>query len=441
MYIIDKLDNGIKVVMEKIEYVNSVTIGVIVENGSVRENVENNGVSHFIEHMLFKGTKKRTPKQIAESIDDIGGQLNAFTGKEQTCYFAKVLDQHLPIAIDVLGDMLNNSVFRHEDIEKEKSVILEEINMYEDSPDDLVFEALNDIMYEGTSLQLPILGSEESISKLNRENILDYFYINYNPSDIIISIAGKFDIKDTIEKLNVYFGNFNDKKIYKPVNSMDQIHISGNKIKGIKKDIEQLNLCIGLEGVNNISEDIHPILVLNNIFGGSMSSRLFQKIREDRGLVYEIDSHLSTYNETGVFSIYAGLNPDCLVEVAELINEEIDNLKKNLITEHELSKSKEQLKGNYILGMEGTFNRMFEIGKSMSLLNRIETPVEVLNKIDKVNMQDIERVIGKVFNEEKLNISYVGKLSNPSATEERLRNIFKMKRREENGRDKNKVCK
>ena len=262
MYIIDKLDNGIKVVMEKIEYVNSVTIGVIVDNGSIRENIENNGVSHFIEHMMFKGTKNRTPKQIAESIDDIGGQLNAFTGKEQTCYFAKVLDQHLPIAIDALGDMLNNSVFRHEDIEKEKSVVLEEINMYEDSPDDLVFEALNDIMFEGTSLQLPILGTENSISMLNRENILSYFYDNYNPGDIVISIAGKFNAKETLDKLNFHFGSFNYNKIFEPLNSIKQVHKFSNKIKGIKKDIEQLNLCIGLEGVNNISEDIQPIYLV-----------------------------------------------------------------------------------------------------------------------------------------------------------------------------------
>lgn len=427
MYIIDKLDNGIKVVMERIEYVNSVTIGVIIDNGSVRESLDNNGVSHLIEHMLFKGTKSKSPKQIAESIDDIGGQLNAFTGKEQTCYFSKVLDQHLPIAIEVLGDMLNNSLFRHEDIEKEKSVVLEEINMYEDSPDDLVFELLNDIMFEGTSLQLPILGTAKSISKLNRNNILEYFYRNYNPTDIIISIAGKFDTKETIKRLNASFGSFNDANIFEPVETKKQIYKFENKIKGIRKDVEQLNLCIGLEGVDNNSDDIQAVLVLNNIFGGSMSSRLFQKIREDRGLVYEVDSHLSTYNDTGIYSIYAGLNPIYLEEVAELINEEIENLKRNLISKHELTKSKEQLKGSYMLGMEGTFNRMFEIGKSMSLFNRIETPLEILNKIDKVEIEDIERIINKIFNKDRLNIAYVGKIANPSAEEERLKNIFNMR--------------
>lgn len=431
MYIIEKLDNGIKVVMEKIDYVNSVTIGLIINNGSVRENKLNNGVSHFIEHMLFKGTKNRSPKQIAESIDDIGGQLNAFTGKEQTCYFAKVLDQHLPIAIDVLSDMLNNSLYLSEEVEKEKGVIIEEINMYQDTPDDLVFELLNDLMFEGTSLQLPILGTETSIANLDRENILDYFYNNYNPKDIIISIAGKFDTDEVIKQLEFNFGNFNNN-----LNSITEKVIEDqnfkNKIRGIKKNIEQLNVCIGLEGVKNISDDIQPILVFNNIFGGSMSSRLFQKIREDRGLVYAIDSHLSTYDNTGVFSIYAGLNSDGLVNVMKLINEEIDIMKKHLITKDELRKSKEQLKGNFILGMEGTFSRMLEMGKSMSLFNRIETPQETLEKIDRVTIDDIERVINIVLNKDKLNISYVGDLNDSNKKENEIKQIFGMRCNDEN---------
>ncbi len=435
MYFIDKLDNGIKVVMETIEYVNSVTIGIIVDNGSINEDKENNGISHFIEHMLFKGTKNRTPKQIAESIDDIGGQLNAFTGKEQTCFYAKVLDQHLPIAIDVLGDMFNNSLFLKEDIEKEKGVILEEINMYEDSPEDLVFEVLNDIMFEGTSLELPILGTQNSIRNINRENLLDYFYRNYNPEDIIVSIAGKFNPKEVIKLLNMNFGSFNNTIKAKPSN-FEHTYQYSNKIKGINKKIEQLNICIGLEGVNNTSEDIHPILVLNNIFGGSMSSRLFQEIRENRGLVYTIDSHLSTYNNTGVYSIYAGLNPDCILDVMELINKEIKEMKKNLITKDELRKSKEQLKGNFILGMEGTFSRMFENAKSILQYNRIETPKEILEKIDRVNLEDIERVSKIIFNKDTLNIAYVGDLENEWEIKEKLINIFDMRCTNENKNNK-----
>lgn len=426
MYIIDKLDNGIKVVMEKIDYVNSVTIGVLIDNGSIRENQSNNGVSHFIEHMLFKGTKNRTPKQIAESIDDIGGQLNAFTGKEQTCYFAKVLDQHLPIAIDVLGDMLNNSLFNSEDITKEMGVIIEEINMYQDTPEDLVFELLSDLMFEGTSLELPILGTAESISKLNRDNILEYFYKNYSPKDMIISLAGKFDSKEVMKRLNESFGQFN-KEHNSNLEKIYAKHNYKNKIKGIRKNIEQLNVCLGLDAVTSTSEDVQPLLVMNNVFGGSMSSRLFQKIREERGLVYAIDSHLSTYDNTGNFTIYAGLNEEYLIEVMELVNVEMDYMKKNLITSEELRKSKEQLKGGYILGMEGTFNRMFEIAKSMSLLNRIESPKEILERIDNVTMDDIERIVNIVFDKNKLNIAYVGELNNVNQTEEKIKNIFGMR--------------
>ncbi len=430
MYILDKLENGIKIVMERIEHVNSVTIGVIIDNGSIREDSSNNGISHFIEHMLFKGTKNRTPKEIAESIDDIGGQINAFTGKEQTCYFAKVLDQHLPIAIDVLGDMINNSLFLPEDIVKEKGVILEEINMYEDAPEDLVFELLNDLMFEGTSLELPILGTPDSMKKLNREVIIDYFYKNYNPNNMIISLAGNFNSKEVIKLLNESFGSFN-KEVKTSLDKISAVHNYKNKIKGIKKNIEQLHVCIGLEAVNNISEDIQPILVMNNVFGGSMSSRLFQKIREEMGLVYAIDSHLSTYDNTGDYSIYAGLNAEYLVQVMKLINEEMDYMKKNLITKDELRKSKEQLKGSFILGMEGTFNRMFEIGKSMSLLGRIESPKEVIDKIDAVTMDDIYRVVNNTFNKSKLNIAYVGQLSNERKTIDELKNIFGMRLNDE----------
>lgn len=424
MYIIDKLDNGIKVVMENIDYVNSVTIGVIIDAGSVKENKANNGVSHFIEHMVFKGTKNRTPRQIAEAIDDIGGQLNAFTGKEQTCYFAKVLDQHLPIAIDVISDMLNNSLFLKEDMDKEKMVIIEEINMYQDSPEDLVFELLNDIMFEGTPLEYPILGVENTVVNLQKDVMEDYFYNNYNPKDIIISLAGKFNAKEVMERLNESFNGFN--KSFKETNDkvIKTNYNYKNKIKGISKDIEQLNFCIGMEGVANTSEDIHPILVLNNLFGGSMSSRLFQKIREDRGLTYAVDSHLSTYNETGVFGIYAGLNSENLIEVTELINDEINLIKRELITPEELRKSKEQLKGNYILGMEGTFSRMIENGKSIALLNRIETPQEIINKIDQVSMEDIDRVVSKVFQRSKINFAYVGKLDKHEKFENQIKQIL-----------------
>ncbi len=423
MYIIDKLDNGIKVVMEQIDYVNSVAIGLIIQNGSIHEDKTNNGVSHFIEHMLFKGTKNRNAKQIAESIDNIGGQLNAFTGKEQTCFYAKVLDQHLPIAINVLGDMLTNSLFKVEEIQKEKGVIIEEINMYLDEPEDLAYELLNELMFKNTSLEYPILGTENSVASLNKTSILKYFNENYRADNFVISLAGKLDPKETMKLLNYNFNDIREESVLDNKIITDE-YVFKNNIKGIYKDIEQLNFCIGMEGVNATSDDIYPTMVMNTIFGGSMSSRLFQTIREDRGLAYSVYSTLSPYENTGIFSIYAGLKSTALIPVIKLIEKEITNLKKNLISLGELRMSKEQLKGNYILGTEGTFSRMFENGKSLSSIGRIESPMEILQKIDDVKMADIERVVNYIFDLDKVNIAYVGNINNSIDVEEEVSKIL-----------------
>lgn len=422
MYLIDKLDNGIRVVMEKIPHVNSVSIGIIVDNGSINEDKYNNGVSHFIEHMLFKGTEKRTAKEIAESIDNIGGQLNAFTGKESTCYYAKVLYNHLDIAIDVLADMLTNSKFSEADIEKEKSIIIEEINMYLDSPEDMANELLNEIMFEKTSLGYPILGTEESIKKLSRDHIISYFSSNYIPENIVISLAGNIDTKEAFKMLNYHFGSFNN--LNKNKNSISNIYNFTNKIKGINKNTEQLNFCIGMEGLSITSENIEALLVLNNIFGSSMSSRLFQKIREDLGLAYAIESYPSPYKNIGTFTIYAGLDSSQLLKTVTYIEKEIDIIRRKLVSKDELNKSKEQLKGNYVLGMEGTFSRMYEIGKSLSVFNRIQSSEEVLYKIDKVNIDHINEVINMIFNKEKFNIAYVGDIENPNDVEQKIKNIL-----------------
>ena len=423
MYLIDKLDNGIRVVMERIPYVNSVSIGVIVDNGSVNEDKLNHGVSHFIEHMLFKGTKNRTAKDIAESIDNIGGQLNAFTGKESTCYYAKVLYNHYNIAIEILADMLCNSLFLEEDIEKEKAVIIEEINMYLDIPEDLASELLNELMFENTSLGHPILGTVKSIENINREQIIRYFYKNYKPENIVISLAGNINTIEVLKELNYYFANFN-KNNKDEENKITNAYFFTNKLKGIHKNTEQLNLFIGMEGLPLISENMESLLVLNNVFGGSMSSRLFQKIREDLGIAYIIESFPSSYKDVGVLNLCVGLDSKQLLKTLDYIGLEMENIKNNLITYDELSKSKDQLKGSYVLGMEGTFSRMFEIGKSLSIFNKIYSQEEILKKIDKVNMLDINEIVNTVFNKEKINISYVGEINKIDITEEKIKNIL-----------------
>lgn len=424
MYIKEKLNNGIRVVMEEIPYVNSVSIGVLVNNGSIKEKDDLNGISHFIEHMLFKGTSNRSAKELAESIDDVGGQINAFTGTEYTCFYVRVLDKHLPIAIDVLSDMLNNSTFDEKDIEKEKGVIIEEINMYLDSPEDIVYDILSETMFENTSLALPILGTYETVSNLDRDTIMNYYKRHYTTENIVISIVGNFQYRETIAMLNECFYKTSPIEMGLNDGMIEDIPEISQNIGYKLKDTEQLNLCVGMEGVKRGSDDIYPLLVMNNTFGGSMSSRLFQRLREEMGLVYSVYSHPTSFENIGAFTVYAGLSVNQILNVAKLVNEDIEDLKDNLITDYELFRSKEQLKGNYILGMESTSNRMFEIGKSELLLNKVLSPEDILNKIDKVQMVDIERVVTKIFNRDKYNIAYVGKLSDPEKINNNLKEIF-----------------
>lgn len=401
------LKNGIRIVTEEIPYVNSVSIGLWIKAGSRYESIENNGISHFIEHMLFKGTKKRSAKEIANSIDKIGGQLNAFTSKECTCLYAKVLDAHFDIALDVLADMFFNSNFDHEDIEKEKGVVLEEINMYEDSPEDLVHDLFSQTVWSGNSLGMPVLGTESSLGNLKREKILDYFNNNYIPQNIVISVVGNIKHTDAVKNVRDYFekskpGNREAIQILTP--NFEPEYMFKNKLT------EQVHLCMGFVGVDIKSEAYYPMLILNNIFGGAMSSRLFQKIREDRGLAYSVFSYPSSFVDCGLFSIYAGSKPGNLKSVAELIMEEITILKEKGITEEELYDSKEQLKGSYILGLESTSGRMISIGKSELILKRVYTPAEILEKIDKVDIDSTNKVINYIFDKRNMGAAVIGSM-------------------------------
>lgn len=415
------LDNGLRIVTEYIPYVKSVSIGVWVEAGSRKETLENNGVSHFIEHMLFKGTKNRTAKEIAESIDNIGGQINAFTSKECTCYYAKVLDSHIDVAIDVLSDMLFNSLFDEDEISKEKSVVYEEIKMYEDSPEDLVHDLLSQTIFNKNSLSLPILGSRESLEKLTRESIINYFESFYIPSNTVISIAGNFNLNATIKLIEKHFSKWETK-----INIADKYEkpIISHSISKKKKDIEQLHFCLGTEGISQGQDELYALLILNNIFGGSMSSRLFQDIREDKGLVYSIYSYPSSYKDSGIFTIYAALNTDNFIKVIDIIMDNISIIKKDYLTEEEIYRSKEQLKGNYILGLESTSSRMTSIGKSELLLGKVISPQEIASKIDKIELEDIISVVNKIFDKSKYNIAYVGNFDNENEIDRELRRLL-----------------
>jgi predicted Zn-dependent peptidase len=399
------MKNGIRIVTEEIPYVNSVSVGIWVRVGSRNEESNINGVSHFIEHMLFKGTEKRNAKEIANSIDKIGGQLNAFTAKESTCYYAKVLDSHFDIALDVLADMFINSTFVKEEIEKEKGVIMEEINMYEDSPEDLVHDLFSQGVWSGNPLGMSILGTEETLNGLNRDSILDYYKSNYIPDNIVISVVGNIKHEVVVEKVEKQFRDLASSPnkltvIQKP--SFDPIKITRSK------KTEQVHLCIGFEGVETNNESFYPLLTMNNIFGGAMSSRLFQNIREDKGLAYSVFSYPSAYQDCGLYSIYAGMKTTQLKNVTQLIMDEIHEIMAKGLTEEELYDSKEQMKGSYTLGLESTSGRMISIGKSELMHDKIYSPTEVIEKIDKVDMDSVNKAIRTVFDLNRMGGAVIG---------------------------------
>jgi predicted Zn-dependent peptidase len=387
--------NGVRIVLENIPTVRSVAIGVWIGTGSRNEIPENNGVSHFLEHMFFKGTKTRTAREIAESFDSIGGQVNAFTSKEYTCYYAKVLDTHAKFALDVLADMFFHSTFVEEELMKEKNVVLEEIKMYEDTPDDIVHDLLSKAIYENHSLGYPILGTEETLATFSGDTLRQYMHDNYTPENVVISIAG--NIEETfISEVEKYFGSYeagkDKKEEQKPVFHTNQM--------ARKKETEQAHLCLGFEGLQVGHDDIYSLIVLNNILGGSMSSRLFQEVREQRGLAYSIFSYHSSFQDSGIVTIYGGTGASQLDVLFETIKETLEKLKSEGITEKELNNSKEQLKGSLMLSLESTNSRMSRNGKNELLLKEHRTLDEIIRQIDDVQMEGVNELANSIFDEQ-----------------------------------------
>ena len=406
MYKIHTLDNGLTIVGEEIPYLKSITLGVWVNAGSRIESEKLSGISHFIEHMLFKGTKNRTSKEIASTIDNLGGQINAFTSKECTCYYVKLLDEHIDIGLDILSDMFLNPLFDKEDIEKERQVILEELKMYEDSPEDLVYDLLMEGVYKTDALGGNIIGTKESLDNMNREIISDYFKKYYVASNSVISISGNFKFEEIVKLIEEKFKNLNkgDVNIEITTPEFHPCFIAKNK------DTEQVNLAISLKAIPlEDREDAYALSIINNIFGGSISSRLFQNIRENKGLVYSIYSAPSLYRKSGELGIYASMSNENLKKVYNLVVEEIDNIRENHLTEEEIRESKEQLKGSYILGLESTSSRMMSIGKSMLLTKKVKDPNDIIESINNIEKARIDLIIDKVFNKENIGICIVGR--------------------------------
>jgi predicted Zn-dependent peptidase len=405
MYNFFTMKNGLRVVVENIDYVNSVSVGLWVENGSRNEGNYNNGISHFIEHMFFKGTNNRSTKEIAEDIEDVGGQINAFTGKEATCFYVKALDTHLELSLDILSDMLFNSKFTVEDIEKEKGVVIEEINMSEDTPEDVLSDLHSKAIWGNDPISFPILGTIDTVRSFTREQLLKYVNSYFIPENSVISICGKVDLSKIENIVDRYFGNWDSSN--KKVTVYTEPRIMNHSLSKIK-NIEQLHIGLGLQGLPMGHNDMYTLLLLNNVIGGGVSSLLFQKVREDYGFCYSIYSYISTFNKTGVITIYTGLNPSYAADALNLIKAEIDDFTKKGISHEKLHKAKEQIKGNYILGLESTSSRMFSNGKSVLFFNKIREPIEVMKKIDNINYEDLNRVMENTFKRGILNSAFVG---------------------------------
>ncbi|MBU9714503.1 M16 family metallopeptidase [Evansella tamaricis] len=388
--------NGLRVVFEPNHNVRSVAIGIWIGTGSRFESKQENGVSHFLEHMFFKGTKSRSAQQIAESFDSIGGHVNAFTSKEYTCYYAKVLDSHAEHAVDVLADMYFHSTFDKNELDKERGVVLEEIKMYEDTPDDIVHDLLSKASYGEHPLGYPILGTEETLSQFSPESLFEYMDQYYHADNVVISICGNVDesfvkyVEDVFSPMKK--GPEKTKPFEKPLFNSDRI--------ARKKEIEQAHLCIGYEGFPLHDEQIYNLVLLNNTLGGSMSSRLFQEVREKRGLAYSVFSYHSAFHDTGMLTIYAGTAQKHLDELFEILMNTVKDVQETGLTEKELENGKEQLKGSLMLGLESTNSRMSRNGKNELLLGRHRTLDEIIEAIDNVTMDKVAETTEQIFSKD-----------------------------------------
>ncbi|MHC0037153.1 M16 family metallopeptidase [Pseudoneobacillus sp. C159] len=387
--------NGVRVVLEHIPTVRSVAIGVWIGTGSRNETPENNGISHFLEHMIFKGTKTKTAREIAESFDSIGGQVNAFTSKEYTCYYAKVLDTHADFALETLADMFFNSIFDEEELKKEKKVVYEEIKMYEDTPDDIVHDLLSKAIYENHPLGYPILGTEETLATFSGDTLKNYMNELYTPDNVVISIAGNVT-ESFIKGVEKFFGYYESKNSA-VVENKPSFH--SNQVTR-KKDIEQAHLCLGYKGLQVGHEDVYSLIVLNNVLGGSMSSRLFQDVREQKGLAYSVFSYHSAYQDSGILTIYGGTGSSQLDVLFETIQETLGKLKNEGITDKELTNCKEQLKGSLMLSLESTNSRMSRNGKNELLLKNHRSLDEIVNLIDQVSKESVNRLADSIFSDQ-----------------------------------------
>jgi predicted Zn-dependent peptidase len=395
------LPGGLRVVTEAVPTVRSVTVGVWVGVGSRDETPSQAGASHYLEHLLFKGTRRRDALEISSAIDAVGGEMNAFTSKEYTCFYARVLDDDLPLAVDVICDLVTSSLIKGADVDSERGVILEEIAMHEDDPTDLVHDQFSQELFAGSTLGLPILGSVDSITSIGRAAIARYYRRRYQPQDMVVAVAGNVDHASVVRLV---------KKAFAAAEMLDgstqpsaprsgrNLARSTGALRVVPRPSEQANVILGVPGLRRTDERRFALGVLNAALGGGMSSRLFQEVREKRGLAYSVYSYHQQYADTGLFGVYAGCVPPKVDEVLAICRDEISKVAADGITAEELERGKGQLRGNLVLGLEDTSSRMSRIGKAELVYGELLSVDEIIARINEVTLDDVAAVGAAVLN-------------------------------------------
>ena len=413
------LPNGLLVLTESMEHMRSVSIGVWIGTGSRDEHPEENGLSHFVEHMVFKGTANRSAKQIARETDAIGGNLDAFTGKETICFNVKVLDENVPVAMDILADLVLNPTFAPDDVAREQSVVLEEIKMDEDNPDYLVHEIHTANFWKNDPLARSILGTAKTVSSFDETAVRRFHATRFVPENMVISAAGNLQHEETIALVTRYFGALAaaspDTLVRFPA-PRPTPHITLRS----KKSLEQVQLCLGVPAPKVDSPDRYALYLLNSILGGGMSSRLFQSVREDAGLAYSIYSELSPYRDTGALSVYAGTSIEKTREMVRLIVEEFRRLKSEPVSDEELDRAKNQSKGNIVLGLESSSARMSNLARQQMYYGRFATVDEIVADVDRVTPADIQRLANDLLQADRISLTMLGNLGDVTLTREDL---------------------
>jgi len=402
-----KLPNGVRVITEAMPHVRSVSVGVWIGTGSRREKAEQMGISHFIEHMLFKGTTSRSAEDIARSVDSIGGNLDAYTAKEMVCFNTKVLDEHLVVAFDVLADLVLHPRFDAEDIEKEKGVVLEEIKMEADSPDYLVHEIFSSNFWKDHPLGKPILGTNETVKAFDRPAIRKYYDSVYSPANTLITAAGNLTHQRIVELASRHFASL--EPVAAPAEDRAPATHAAISLRN-KKSLEQVHMCLGVPSYPLPHAQRFACYVLNTLLGGGMSSRLFQNIRERQGLAYAVFSELSPYRDTGCLSIYAGTSLESTPKVVEAILKEFRDIKENAVPAEELRRAKDHLKGSLMLGLESTSSRMANLARQELYFQQFFSLDELVESIEAVSVEDVQGIARTFFNQEQIGVTVLGKL-------------------------------